>query len=275
MTNDVQSQPSALEFTGHAGKLAGRRWPSVNPTWIALLCHGYGEHSGRYDAVAERLAADGAAVYALDHAGHGRSDGERVLITDFEDVVDDFARLEWTARAEHPGLPVVLIGHSMGGMIAARYAQRHPDELAAVVLSGPVLGSWAAVDALLGVAEIPDDPIDPQTLSRDPAVGEAYVNDELVWHGPFKRPTVRALATCLETINRSQPISVPALHLHGEDDQLVPAGPSVEAWARLGGRRSEEKLYPGARHEIFNETNKNEVLDDLLSFVRREVAPQG
>src|SRR5699024_11508985 len=98
--------------------------------------------------------AAGAAVVAADHAGHGRSDGERVLIGDFEPVVEDLHLVVQYATAQHPGLPVVLIGHSMGGLIAARYTQLHADAVAATVLSGPVLGSWAIVDQLLELEEI-------------------------------------------------------------------------------------------------------------------------
>ncbi len=274
-TRDARStMPETFAFTldGHVGTLAARRWEAVTPRYIALLCHGYGEHAGRYDHVAAALVADGAVVYAVDHAGHGLSDGERVLVTDFEHVVDDFRLLELTARNVHPALPVVLIGHSMGGMIAARYAQRFGDELAAVVLSGPVIGTWAVVDELLAVDEIPDTPIDPATLSRDPEVGRAYVEDPLVWHGPFERRTVEALKSCLELITSAGAIdTVPVLWLHGEEDRLVPLDGSAAGWATLAGARASSKVYPGARHEIFNETNQDEVLNDVLDFVHRNL----
>ncbi|MEU5841045.1 lysophospholipase [Rhodococcus sp. NPDC047139] len=261
-------EASAFTLDGHAGTLAARKWVGETPRYVALLCHGYGEHCGRYEYVATRLAADGAAVYAVDHVGHGLSDGERVLIDDFEKVVDDFHLLDLTARREYPEVPVVLIGHSMGGMIAARYAQRYGSELAAIVLSGPVLGTWGAVDALLAADEIPDTPIDPETLSRDPEVGRAYVADPLVWHGPFQRTTVQALKTCLDAITAGGAIDdVPILWLHGEDDRLVPRDDTATGWSSLAGRESSSKTYPGARHEIFNETNRDEVLGDVVDFV--------
>ncbi|MBF4480486.1 Lysophospholipase, alpha-beta hydrolase superfamily [Rhodococcus rhodochrous J3] len=266
----------AVAFTldGHAGALAARKWVDETPRYVALLCHGYGEHCGRYEYVAARLVADGAAVYAVDHIGHGLSDGERVLIDDFEKVVDDFRLLDLTARREHPDLPVVLVGHSMGGMIAARYAQRYGAELTAVVLSGPVLGRWATVDALLAAEEIPDTPIDPSTLSRDPEVGRAYVADPLVWHGPFERTTVQALKTCIDTITAAGAVDdVPVLWLHGEDDQLVPLDGTATGWSSLAGRGSSSKTYPGARHEVFNETNRDEVLGDVVDFVGTHIHP--
>lgn len=266
------TEDTAFTLAGHSVMLAARRWEPESSRYIALLCHGYGEHSGRYGYVATRLTSDGAVVYAVDHIGHGLSDGQRVLVENFEDVVHDFRLLDVTARREHPGLPVVLIGHSMGGMIAARCAQIHGDELAAVVLSGPVLGKWATVDALLAAEEIPDTPIDPSTLSRDPEVGRAYVDDPLVWHGPFKRPTVEALKGCLETITAAGTVdTVPALWLHGSDDSLVPIDGTTTGWATFAGRGSSSKVYPGARHEIFNETNRDQVLGDVLDFVHEQL----
>ena len=137
--------PDSREWTldGHAGRLVARTWSSgEQPSHVVLLAHGYGEHVGRYEHVAAALVAHGAAAYGVDHVGHGKSEGERVLIADFERVVDDLHQVDLRARAEHPGAPVVLIGHSMGGLIAARYAQRYGDSLAALVLSGPLVGAW-------------------------------------------------------------------------------------------------------------------------------------
>jgi alpha-beta hydrolase superfamily lysophospholipase len=272
MANPSLTTAADFELPGSAGKLHGRRWGTDrDPSYVALLCHGYGEHLGRYEWVARRLTADGAVVYAIDHVGHGLSDGERVLITDYEAVVDDFHLLCRHARGENAGLPVVLIGHSMGGMIAARYAQRFGSDLACVVLSGPVLGSWAPVAAFLGVSDIPDTPIDPSTLSRDSAVGAAYVADPLVWHGPFKRETITALQAAMDTISGAGTVATPMLWLHGEDDQLVPYRDTAPGWALIAGPDDRRKTYPGARHEIFNETNRDEVLDDVVAFVHQFV----
>lgn len=261
-----------LEIEGHAGRLHAQCWEGAEARYVTLLVHGYGEHVGRYDWVAERLVRDGAVVYAVDHVGHGRSVGERVLIEDFERVVDDVHTLDELARAQHPGLPVVLVGHSMGGLIGARYAQRYGDRLACVVLSGPVMGHWQAVDDLLAADEIPDAPIDPATLSRDPAVGAAYVEDPLVWHGPFRRPTLQALRTTIDRIGTEGTVTgAPMLWLHGEEDQLVPYSGSAQGWPQIAKDGDQARTYPQARHEIFNETNKEEVLDDVVGFVHRHV----
>lgn len=259
---------------GSAGQLAARTWEGDgDPRYVALLSHGYGEHTGRYGHVADALVANGAVLYAVDHAGHGRSEGERVEFTDVEAVVDDLHAVDERARQEHPGLPVVLIGHSMGGLIAARYAQRYGDTLAALVLSGPVVGEFATVEALLALPEIPDVPLDSTTLSRDPAVGEAYEADPLVWHGPFKRPMLEAWQRALAAIASGPGLgALPLLWVHGADDRLVPVEGSRSGIAHLGGGRHEERIYHGAQHEVFNETNAHEVLADVTGFLDRALA---
>jgi alpha-beta hydrolase superfamily lysophospholipase len=257
---------------GHGGTLAGRTWTGETPSHVVLLVHGYGEHIGRYEHVAAALVTNGAVVYGVDHVGHGRSDGDRVLIADFERVVDDLHDVDRRARAEHPGLPVVLVGHSMGGLIAARYAQRYGDSLSAVVLSGPVVGAWEAAGHLLALPEIPDVPLDITTLSRDPRVGKDYDADPLVWHGPFKRPTLEAIERGLAAIAEGPSLgSLPLMWAHGEADELVPITGSRSGVEHLRGEHYVERTYADARHEIFNETNSDQVLADVTAFIRETV----
>jgi len=261
--------PTELSLAGHSGTLHARHWPADEPSWIAVLLHGYGEHLGRYDRVAARLTKAGAATYAVDHVGHGRSDGERALIEDFDSVVADVEQLVNRAREEYAGLPVVLIGHSMGGLIATRYAQTHPDP-ACVVLCSPVLGRWGIVDTLLALDEIPEaGELDLTMLSRDPAVGAAYTLDELVWHGAFRRPTLEALRRCLTRVDAGGRLAMPVLWLHGDGDRLVRYTDSVTGWPSVAGKDAEERVFAGAQHELLNETNKEEVLDTILEFVGR------
>src|SRR3954465_11375468 len=246
---------------GRQAEIAVSTWPNPDPRRIVILAHGYGEHLGRYDHVAGVLVGRGAVVAGPDHVGHGRSDGERVVVTDFDLVDEDLHTVVRRMRERHPGLPLVLVGHSMGGMIGARYAQLHGDELAGLVLSGPVLGTWTAATDMLALDEIPDDPLDVSTLSRDPTVGEGYSADELAWHGPVKRPMLQALSDALNTINDGPKIgALPTLWIHGEEDQLVPIAETRAGIETLGFTALDEVVYPGARHEVFNETNKDEVL---------------
>jgi alpha-beta hydrolase superfamily lysophospholipase len=263
-----------FELDGTRGKIHVHRWDNPDAGYVALLAHGYGEHAGRYDHVARRLVADGAAVYAPDHHGHGHSDGERALLEDLDLAIDDLHLVAERAAAEHPGLPTVLVGHSMGGLIAARYGQRFGAELTALVLSGPAVGGNPDIEALADMDPIPEVPIDPQILSRDPAVQQAYAEDPLVYHGPFKRETLKALIAAIATVAEGGTLgALPTLWVHGEEDQLVPLVHTRPAIERIRGEHFEEHIYPEARHEVFNETNGAEVLDDVVAFVDRALAP--
>jgi alpha-beta hydrolase superfamily lysophospholipase len=261
--------PETTTLDGHAGALHVASWPNPEARYLAVLCHGYGEHIRRYDHVAAALRDHGATVVGHDHCGHGRSEGDPVLVHDFEDVVDDLHRVITAAREDHPDLPVVLIGHSMGGMIAARYAQRHGDELSALVLSGPVIGRWEAAEQLVAADPIPEVPIDPDTLSRDPAVGKAYAEDPLVWHGSFRRETLQALLDCLDRIEGAGPVAgLPTLWVHGSDDRLVPIEPSsAGVRALVPDELRTEEVRTDARHEVFNETDADDVLARVAEFV--------
>jgi len=257
-------------FEGSQGQIAARSWRAdlATPRYLTVLVHGYGEHVGRYEHVAAALIGSGAVVYGLDHLGHGKSAGERVLVSSFDDVIADVDRVVATARQAWPDLPIVMIGHSMGGMIAARFAQLHGEKLRALVLSGAAVGGFDLIGQLLALEEMPDEPIEPSTLSRDPAVGAAYVADELVWHGPFKRPTVAAMAATIQAIESGHSLGdLPLLWVHGADDQLVPIDGTRIGIERLRGKAFRKHEYPGARHEVFNETNSREVLADVTRFI--------
>jgi alpha-beta hydrolase superfamily lysophospholipase len=251
------------------------RWSAAEPRSIILIAHGYGEHAGRYAHVAQRLVDDlGAAVYAPDHRGHGRTDGATGLVEDGEALTTDLHDVADAARAEHPGLPMALIGHSMGGLIATRYAQRFGDELAALVLSGPAIGGNPAFEQLLAMDPIPDVPIDPAILSRDPAVGAAYATDELVYHGPFRRVTLEQLFAAIGRVAEGGRLGdLPTLWIHGAEDQLIPLEVTRPVIDAIRGARLEEHIYEGARHEVFNETNREEVLDDVVAFLRGVLGP--
>ncbi|MGI8558384.1 MAG: lysophospholipase [Solirubrobacteraceae bacterium] len=264
--------PTESTFAGACGTIQVYTWSAPEPSYLAVIAHGYGEHARRYDHVAAALVADGAAVVALDHHGHGRSEGERASVHDPQDFTRDLDALIEHVRAEHPGLALVLIGHSMGGLIATRYAQQHSGKLAALVLSGPVIGGNPAFEQLLAMDPIPEVPIDPATLSRDPSVGVVYAADELVYHGPFRRETLEALGSAVEQVAAGPRIELPTLWIHGELDALAPLDATRPAADALRTGSWEEKVYPGAMHEIFNETNRNEVIGDVIRFIGSAVA---
>ena len=260
------SEPRTEELDG--GRVVVHVWDGDSARYVALLAHGYGEHARRYDHVAERLVSDGAAVYAPDHYGHGRSQGERALVSDVDQLSTDLGHVRELAASEHPGLPTILIGHSMGGLIATYYAQRHGDGLTALVISGPAIGRNPDIEALIEMDPIPDVPIDPDVLSRDPEVGRAYAEDPLVYHGPFRRETLQAFGTALQAVAAGGKLGpYPVLWIHGSEDQLVPLAGARETIGLIRGDRLEEKVYAGARHEVFNETNRDEVISDVVAFI--------
>lgn len=259
------------EFDGAVARIHVSQWSDAGRPrrFVVLLSHGYGEHAGRYEHVAAMLVGLGAVVYAPDHLGHGRSGGERALIDDLETVVTDLHTVAEQARLEHPELPVVLVGHSMGGLIGARFAQRYLDELTAIVLTSPLVGGNPGFEVLLAFDPIPDIPIDPATLSRDPSVGAAYAADPLVYHGPFLKPTVTALAAAVDDVATAGTFGdVPTLWLHGTADQLVPYDVTEAAMQRLRGSSMRQLTYEGAAHELYNELNQDEVLAEVEAFLR-------
>jgi alpha-beta hydrolase superfamily lysophospholipase len=266
-------------FAGSGGlSLLRRAWLPPRPERVLALVHGYAEHSGRYDRMGVWLAERGCAVHAYDQRGHGRSAGERGHVDRFDDFLDDLDALLARVRAEHPGLPVFVVGHSMGGLVVAAWTVDRAPDVAGVVTSGAALRISETVSPSLRLrlrlarALVPrramPRPIDPEALSRDPEVGRAYQADPLV----FQQMTLSLAAELFDAARRTAAgaaaVALPVLLLHGEDDPLCPASGSRDFHAGLRAHGSALRLYPGLRHEIFNEPEQEDVFADLLEWVR-------
>jgi alpha-beta hydrolase superfamily lysophospholipase len=152
------------------------------------------------------------------------------LVEDFEPIVDDLRAVVRHARRD---LPVVMVGHSMGGLIATRYAQRHREDLAGLVLSGPAVGLAPVFEEWLAAPELPSDPIDVATLSREPAVGEAYASDPRVYHDGWKRPTLEAFVAADRAIAQGPGFACGHLRRAGH---RRPNGPRRPAAPRRPGK---------------------------------------
>lgn len=247
------------------------------PRAVVILAHGLGEHARRYDHVAARFGREGLITYALDHRGHGRSGGKRVLVKDMSEYTSDFDTLVGIAAKEHPGLPLIVLGHSMGGGIVFAYGVEHPDDYQLMVLSGPAVAAQLAVSPLLGwVAKtmgtiapgLPLQALDSSAVSRDPAVVQAYDNDPMVYHGKIPGGVARALLMVGETMSQRAPsLTAPLLVVHGSDDRLIPVEGSRRLVAAVGSSDVELKVYPGLYHEVFNEPEHEQVLDDVVAWI--------
>ena len=253
-----------------------RAWLPEQAERALLVVHGFAEHSGRYEHFGAWFAKRGCAVHAYDHQGHGRSQGVRGHVRRFGDFLDDLDSMLAAVRAEHPGLRLQLVGHSMGGLIvAASLCERAPD-VACAVTSGAALavsdalsrGRIVAARVLGRVAPrlALAAGLDPEGLSNDPEVVRAYVEDPLV----FRRMTTSLASELMGAIERTavaaDRVRVPLLMLHGEADPICPVAGTRSFFEGLVVEPRRIQIYPGLRHEIFNEPEQARVFEDVLAW---------
>ena len=242
-----------------------------------LLAHGLGEHSGRYQHVARHCTARGFAIYALDHYGHGKSDGHKGHVQKFSVYLDGVSALLDRIKQEQPDKPVFLVGHSMGGLIAATYLLTNQADFVGCVLSGPALrtdaappGIVIAFNRLLSIL-VPTAPViqlDASAVSRDPKVVQTYMNDPLVFHGKYTSRLVSEMtATMNDTLARAADIRLPVMLMHGEEDALTSPAGSREMFENAGSEDKTLKTYPGLYHEIFNEPEQDQVMSDMSDWL--------
>jgi len=274
----IRRQP--LRFPGAGGlELAGRAWLPERPERAVLLVHGWAEHSGRYEHVGAWLAGRGCAVHAYDHRGHGLSAGPRGHLRRFDELLDDLECALARLRTAQPALPLFVVGHSMGGLVTAAFAALRAPEIAGAATSGAALAVADAPSparlALLRLAArvLPrlrlERPIRPEALSRDPEVGRAYAADPLVLRRMSLGFAAAFLGAQAATLAAAPRVAVPMLLLHGSDDPLCPVEGSRRFFAGLASRESALRVYPGLRHEILNEPEREAVLGDLLEWMQQ------
>ena len=257
-------------FIGAGGRVFHDAWlPHGEVERVVVLLHGYGEHLGLYDPLARRLTADGCAVHALDAVGHGRSDGERAVL-DWDVWVADARQLANIAADRHPGRPVVLIGHSGGGLAAYLLALRSPGIADGVVLSGAPLRRQEWIDAMLAsTGETEPEGVDPsEAFSTHPEYVHALMHDPLTWHGGFRRETLQAITRvwpeAAEGLTAGLP-ELPILFVHGEADPIVPV---AHPWLSAGQLPNARVVtFPGDLHDVLNEHDRGAVHDVVAAFV--------
>jgi acylglycerol lipase len=257
-------------------ELACYAWEADEPAAHIIVSHGYGEHAGRYAALAEALRAAGYSVHALDYRGHGRSEGERARVGVFREYVDDLKRFCERVYEAAPQGRRVLLGHSVGGLIALQLALEHPKKVDALALSAPYLHN--AIEApgwlirLSGLLSrywpsFPTRAVDPAHLSRDPAVVDAYRRDPLVFHGKAPARVAKELLDAGPyVLARAADIRLPLLIMHGTDDRIAAVEGSRLLYEAVGSSDKTLKLYDGHYHELFNEVDKEQVVADLVAW---------
>jgi alpha-beta hydrolase superfamily lysophospholipase len=251
--------------------------PTVAPNGVVVICHGYAEHARRYDHVAQRFGAAGLITYALDLRGHGRSGGKRVYLKNISEYTEDFHHLVGLATSAHPELKRVVLGHSMGGGVVFSYGVEHPDDYAAMVLSGPAVYAQDGVSAVMTVVAkvlgglvpgLPVEDLPADAVSRDPEVVAAYEADPLVHHGKLPAGVAKALIGVGETMpQRAAALTAPLLVVHGGQDKLIPVAGSERLVECVGSTDVALKVYPELYHEVFNEPERAVVLDDVTSWI--------
>jgi acylglycerol lipase len=236
--------------------------PDQKPLAVLLIAHGFAEHGGRYLNLVNHFVPESFAVYALDHRGHGRSDGERVKVDDFHDFVKDLKTFFNVVRKEHPEDKIFLIGHSMGSVIALLYAIEYQKELAGLITSGGGLSRPGDVPMPRPKS---GENLPTAMLSRDPAVIRAYENDPLVYRGPIPTgfPMFDIMAKLYDLVPQ---IMLPALIMAGNGG---PDGArSRVLYERIASKDKTLKLYEGLLHEIFNEPEHPQVMADMEEWLK-------
>lgn len=268
-------------FEGVGGlKIFTRSWkPAGAARAVVVIAHGFNSHSGQYMWVGEQLAANGLAVYAIDHRGRGRSEGERYYVEKMEDFTDDLAAFVNTAKAENPGLPVFLLGHSAGGVISCVYTLDHQTEI-----DGLICESFAyelpvpdlVLTFLKGLSYITPHThvfsLNNKDFSRDPAVVEAMNDDPLIKGESQPAQTAKVMINADERLRAEfSKITLPVLILHGTEDKATKPSGSQHFYEQAGSSDKTLKLYEGHFHDLLNDVDKEIVLADILSWIEARV----
>lgn len=272
-------------FTGRKGlSLYYQCWlPATDPKAILLVVHGWAEHSGRYTNLGNYFVPKGYAICALDHRGHGKSEGLRGYVERFSDYLDDLKTFFDIVRSEHGDTKIFLVGHSMGAIIATAYtvAVSHQQELAGLIVSGVGVKPGSSISsALIPLARILSlllprlgiMVLDASAISQDKAVVEAYVNDPLVYRGKITcRFGAEMLATLRKLPSEMPEINLPILIMHGTADRLCDPEGSRILYDQVNSKDKALKLYEGFYHEIFNEPGHEQVLADMEAWLAARI----
>lgn len=275
----TSGQHTEGSFEGARGtQIYYQTWtPPRKPKAILVITHGIGEHGGRYTDVADYFAKRSFAVWAYDLRGHGKSGGKRGHVDNFDDYLADLGHMIRVAKERDPTAKTFLIGHSLGPLIVAYYAEKHPGKLAGFVISGPAFGEKmkvSPVKAFIGKALSGIMPtfttttgLDPNLLSHDREIVRKYVEDPLVHKVATARWFTEYRRVQSETMQGADKLTLPCLILQGGADGIVDASLTTEFYKRVASSDKTLKVYDGFYHEILNEFGKETVLADIYGWL--------
>lgn len=268
-------------FEGVGGlKIAASSWsPEGAIRGIVVLIHGFNSHSGYMTWPAEQFAANGFAAYALDLRGRGRSEGERFYVEKFSDWLEDVDTLAQIARSENPGVPVYVLGHSVGGVIASSYVFEHQAEIAGLISESfafdvglPELVQLALEGASYLIPHLPLYSLKNEIFSRDPAVVEQMNNDPLIANEKQPAETASEVLKAAARLKENMPnIKVPVFIIHGTADEATRPAGSQYFYDNVGSEDETLKLYEGGYHDLLNDLDKKNVMADILAWVNERV----
>ena len=253
-----------------------REWqPAGKPHGVVVISHGLNAHSGLYEWAAQQFTSNGLAVYALDHRGRGRSEGERFFVEKFSDWTEDLATFIDIVKSREPGLPVFLLGHSAGGVIASGYTLAHQDEIAGLIVEDiayQIPAPDIALAILKGVSKVAPHAhvlkLKNEDFSRDPAVVAALNADPLIAGEKQPSETVAELVRADELLKKNfQKITLPLLILHGTADKVTKPHGSQEFYEKTGSSDKTLKLYEGHFHDLLADIGKQQVMADIQTWI--------
>ena len=271
-------------FEGVEGvRIFTREWqPESKPHGVVVISHGLNAHSGLYQWAAEQFTSRGLAVHALDHRGRGRSEGERFFVQKFADWTKDLATFIDIVKAREPGLPVYLLGHSAGGVIACGYALEHEDQIAGLICEDfayQVPAPDVALAIVKGISYVAPHAhvfkLKNEDFSRDPAVVAALNADPLIAHESQPSETMAELVRADQLLEKSfQLITLPLLILHGTADKVTKPHGSQEFYEKTGSSDKTLKLYEGHFHDLLADIGKQQVMADIQAWIDAHIGTE-
>lgn len=256
--------------------------PHSSPKGLVLIAHGFGGHGGQYVNAALKWVEAHWGVYVVDFRGHGKSEGQRGFIQQWEDYGQDLAALFAQAQQDYPNRPTMLWGHSLGGLIALDFAIQSPEQLSGLMLTAPAVGETAISPFKFVLGTLLSwiwprfslaSGFDVNYCSRDPAQVHDYKTDPLRHSRGTARLSTEFRNAQARILNHLSGLQTPILILHGEGDRITCPEDSAALYQALKGGDRQMILYPEAYHNLHLDSNREQVLTDMLQWINVKVNP--